>query len=58
MDKLKPCPFCGYDKIKVREAQMFDFEWYVKCPKCCARSEIFSREEDAAEAWNRRTAHE
>ena len=55
MEELKPCPFCGYDDIKV-EVLRGDglLYYYYECPKChsCARSA--KTEEEARNAWNKR----
>lgn len=51
--ELKPCPFCGCDKVKVNSV----FEgspYYVFCTKCNARASIFHTIETAVAAWNMR----
>lgn len=56
MDKLKPCPFCGA-AANIR----FDFkhDYVVFCTnEFCMLNELeygFDSEEEAIEAWNRRT---
>jgi len=55
--KLKPCPFCGGDKCRVRWFGVNDTEprYYVECESCEAHSNAFENEKSAVEAWNRRT---
>ena len=37
-DKLKPCPFCGGEKLKIDCKSRNDIETYsVRCNKCHAR---------------------
>ena len=57
--KLKPCPFCGCEAVRIHEARrkVYGSEKYVYgdcvyCPNCDA--EIFSSINKAAEMWNRR----
>ena len=50
--KLKPCPFCG------GEASMYiayDDGYYVCCDECGCGLPVYNTEEEAIEAWNRRT---
>ena len=55
--KLKNCPFCGGEA----HINVFANGWYgysVSCSNifaCGATQETFAREEEAIEAWNRRT---
>ena len=59
MTELKPCPFCG---SKAKIYQLFNWNFYVACTNhecgctldCCGYA--YGTEEEAAEAWNRRTA--
>lgn len=51
MDELKPCPFCGSDRITV---QYFYFRPYIICDKCHAQIPCYNTYPDAKEAWNRR----
>ena len=47
--KLKPCPFCGNDKL------LIDYgSGCVRCPICGARTGTKSFVDDAEAAWNRR----
>lgn len=62
--KLKPCPFCGYEaelssgKFDGKETS------FVMCKKCGSQGEFFfvspkyASAVRAIEAWNRRTADE
>jgi Lar family restriction alleviation protein len=57
MDELKPCPFCGSDRITIMVRLPFNDEvvgYYVFCSGCGARSALNFSEEIAIEAWNRR----
>lgn len=47
-DCLKPCPFCGGNKVEI-----FDMR-YVACKTCLASSRYCSNSEEAVAAWNRR----
>jgi Lar family restriction alleviation protein len=51
MFELKPCPFCGCDKISV---QYLYFRPYVICEKCHAQIPCYNTYAKAKEAWNRR----
>ncbi len=66
MSKLKPCPFCGFEKpyIEHYEAENrwdSDF-WTILCrgeemkegEGCMAQTTNYCRKEEAIEAWNRR----
>jgi Lar family restriction alleviation protein len=50
MEKLKPCPFCGYEDIEVGAT---DFNYYADCLKCEARGPLEDKEAKAIEAWNK-----
>lgn len=60
MAELKPCPFCGGEKISVREYDPFDgyqgalSVYRVWCRNCGAQIEQ-KKKAEASEAWNRRT---
>lgn len=56
-EKLKPCPFCGSDKIIVQEHKCigFDDSFGVECLYCKTQSYLFfESKKEAVEAWNRR----
>lgn len=48
--KLKPCPFCGGDKIRLTNWGLYRC-W---CANCLAQAANEISEKDAVEAWNRR----
>ncbi|MDE6148582.1 MAG: Lar family restriction alleviation protein [Ruminococcus sp.] len=54
-NKLKPCPFCGCNNIKVDLPLDFTGLYYCICNGCRASTAIFSSREQAMKAWNRRT---
>nr|DAY71685.1 MAG TPA: restriction alleviation protein [Caudoviricetes sp.] len=55
--KLKPCPFCGSDKVKIRHG---DYGVFAECQGCGNRSATVELSSDytaktvAIIAWNRR----
>ena len=53
MNELKPCPFCGCDRISV---QYLCFRPYVICEKCHAQIPCYNTYAKAIEAWNRRVS--
>ena len=55
-EKLKPCPFCGYDHIT--KASITGVYWHVKCPICIATTGEYRDEESAVRAWNKRADDE
>lgn len=52
MEELKPCPFCGCNKVQIRT--LGSFNYHAWCPKCRASSAIFEEPIDALTAWNDR----
>ena len=56
MTKLKPCPFCGGEAVRL---QMIDNPFsgtrYFGCRKCCVVSFTHMTEAEAIKAWNTRT---
>ena len=57
MVELKPCPFCGGDRIKIMVRIPMHGElisYYVICAGCGARSAAHIEEQYAIEAWNKR----
>lgn len=55
MSELKPCPFCGSEKVKV-----YDHFWKysVNCLDCGTSTGISDIEKEAIEKWNRRPGPE
>jgi Lar family restriction alleviation protein len=52
MSDLKPCPFCGTDKVVIifyENVMMY----CVYCTKCGAKADIEKKRDEAIEAWNR-----
>ena len=47
--KLKPCPFCGSNDVKVVSGMNF-----VACYECESDSGVYDSKEEAVKAWNRR----
>lgn len=62
--KLKPCPFCGNEKNRIRKTLKGGDAFYIQCPKCGARGGVvyvqkwhdtkFIAQGQAAEKWNQR----
>ena len=48
MDKLKPCPFCGSDKINISGFEIF-IERRVICEKCNCCTDFYDIAEDETE---------
>ena len=51
MSELKPCPFCGG---KARFINKYKGMRWVVCDYCLCETDLFSTDEKAVEAWNRR----
>ena len=53
MTKLKPCPFCGCNDVRIEDQETFSF---IECEGCLGA--FYQREacsvEDNVEAWNKR----
>ena len=49
--ELKPCPFCGGKALYATDCHI----WAVICESCGARTNVYRNDDDAKEAWNRRT---
>lgn len=49
--ELKPCPFCGSNRIEVR---YLCCRPYIICEKCHAQLPCYNTYTKAREAWNRR----
>lgn len=56
--KLKPCPFCGSDRVYYTETEEQNYtdhvEGFIWCHGCNFTSDAFLDPEIAAEKWNRR----
>lgn len=69
---LKPCPFCGSNKLKMNKKKnryCGGHNYYIKCNVCHARGGIIGSlsipysvkediEKEAINAWNRRCNHD
>ena len=49
--KLKPCPFCGSDRI---ELTIMCGEFYIECTECKSRGKRDIDRQEAIDAWNHR----
>lgn len=59
MSDLKPCPFCGCDKIAISRALNYGRAIYkFHCWKCGAVSGCSKTEKGAVEHWNTRPAED
>ena len=54
MKPLKPCPFCGSERLVVHEGK---YAW-VNCLNCETDGPVKQLGEEAIEAWNRRAEGE
>ncbi len=63
LETLKPCPFCGSDKLRARYTDGYKKLWYVECDTCGAErlQDISSTDKggvkwdfDCIAAWNKR----
>lgn len=53
MAELKPCPFCGSERIETNIISDTP-QAYLKCRRCGIEQSIYPTEENAIEAWNTR----
>lgn len=51
MTKLKPCPFCGSERVRICGRKAF----WVECDHCGGRGGVFPTREGASAFWNRRS---
>ena len=60
MTKLKPCPFCGGEGVMQKHVFVgYSSTWGVVCGDCWAEiKQVYSSEQEAVEAWNRRVEDE
>ena len=60
MMELKPCPFCGSEKVGVAETAIGNYQnifFLARCDECGARTTLFRDGDKAEEAWNRRAGN-
>lgn len=55
MSRLKPCPFCGGEARPTSWLHSESETYVIQCDNCHLDMGEFDTEEEAAEAWNRRT---
>ncbi len=61
-EELLPCPFCGAKKAGggsehwTDESGVGHAEYGVSCGECWASTDVYPRQEEAIEAWNRRAS--
>ena len=58
---LKPCPFCGDDRVHVIEHKYYRLSnsYGVECFNCKTQSyQFFNSQKEAIEAWNMRASDE
>lgn len=59
MKELKPCPFkeCGYKDIEVllEQVSFTTYKFFAYCPDCGARGPRKDDEQQAIDAWNKRS---
>ena len=53
MAELKPCPFCGKDRLYVHQDSAEEF--IILCLKCGTTGPISPTEQQAIDAWNKRS---
>ena len=52
--ELKPCPFCGMEKMRLSRKSVYGRpQYYITCFRCHVTMTWY-KEEDAIAAWNRR----
>lgn len=54
-NELKPCPFCGSDKIRVISNGV---SYHVNCDQCECRTTRYRKKDKAIEVWNRRAGND
>lgn len=50
-EKLKPCPFCGSNSIRIWDGN----HYWCQCNVCLASTAAEDTREEAVELWNKRT---
>lgn len=58
MTELKPCGYCGGDKVKFYEDYNSANDKYIQCTNCLIKTDGYRFPEHAIEAWNNRPAIE
>lgn len=51
---LKPCPFCGADKVAVCQSERANPVFWVECISCNAETQPSTNKAEAIAAWNTR----
>ena len=62
IDKLRPCPFCGNDRVLLRNVEYDKTFWLVQCNQCHSEFTVSrwvkgkksSNHDRLIKAWNRR----
>ena len=54
MTKLKPCPFCGSNNVKINIPYFADALYLVQCYSCNCTTALYPTKNKAVEIWNRR----
>lgn len=56
MSKLKPCPFCGSERLAIEldELSFLGMAFYVRCTNCLTQGPMSDDDEIAVDLWNRR----
>lgn len=54
MQKLKPCPFCGSENIKIHEARGYWNRYVPRCDECMFEFDGFKDTQEAINKWNTR----
>lgn len=49
---MKACPFCGSEKLEIKESELG--LWYILCSECRAEGPGEGNQEDAVKVWGRR----
>lgn len=57
LENAKPCPFCGSSDITLRSEPFWNL-FVVSCHHCYVQNRGYETEEEAVEAWNKRTGDE
>lgn len=52
-EELKPCPFCGWEKIKIINMGGTIY-WYIVCEKCNGQTAHLKSKQDSIRFWNTR----